>query len=110
MTCGGGMSVFLEPLVPAAQLIIFGAGHIGSALSQIGKMLDFNVTVVDNRQEFANKERLPWADTIIAEDYQKALESLAFSDNTYMIIVPTSMPMTLKCLSSLSISRSAISA
>jgi xanthine dehydrogenase accessory factor len=87
MSCGGGMSVFLEPLLPAAQLIIFGAGHIGSALSQIGKMLDFNVTVVDNRSEFANRERLPWADVIIAEDYQKVLDGFVSSDNTYMIIV-----------------------
>jgi xanthine dehydrogenase accessory factor len=87
MSCGGGMSVFLEPLLPAARLIIFGAGHIGSALSQIGRMLDFTVTVVDNRPEFASPERLPWADTVIAEDYQKALEKLSTSDNTYMIIV-----------------------
>jgi xanthine dehydrogenase accessory factor len=87
MSCGGGMSVFLEPLLPAPQLIIFGAGHIGNALSQIGKLLDFSVTVVDNRPEFANAERIPWADTIIADEYQKSLESLSYSDNTYMIIV-----------------------
>ena len=61
MACGGGMSVFLEPLLPAPQLIIFGAGHIGSAVAHIGKMLDFNVTVVDNRPDFANAGRLPWA-------------------------------------------------
>jgi xanthine dehydrogenase accessory factor len=87
MACGGGMSVFLEPLLPAPQLIIFGAGHIGSAISQIGKMLDFNVTVVDNRPDFANIERLPWADAVIAEDYLKALGGLSYSDSTYMIIV-----------------------
>jgi xanthine dehydrogenase accessory factor len=87
MSCGGGMSVFLEPLLPAPQLIIFGAGHIGSALSQIGRMLDFNVTVVDNRPDFANAERLPWADSIVAEDYGKTLEKLSYSESTYMIIV-----------------------
>jgi xanthine dehydrogenase accessory factor len=82
MSCGGGMSVFLEPLLPAPQLIIFGAGHIGSALAQLGKLLDFSVTVVDNRPEFASAERIPWADTIIADEYQKALESLSYSDST----------------------------
>ena len=87
MSCGGGMSVFLEPLLPAPQLIVFGAGHIGCALSQIGKLLDFNVTVVDNRSEFANAERLPWADTVIAEDYQKAIDSLTFSDTAYVVIL-----------------------
>jgi xanthine dehydrogenase accessory factor len=87
MTCGGGMSVFLEPLLPAAQLIIFGAGHIGNVLSRIGKMLDFNVTVVDNRPEFADKALLPWADIVIAEDYQKAIDALTLTDNTCLVIL-----------------------
>jgi len=87
MSCGGGMSVFMEPLIPAAKLIIFGAGHIGSALAQLGKMLDFNVTVVDNRPEFASPGRIPWADAVIAAEYLKVLEGLSSSDNTYMVIV-----------------------
>jgi len=87
MSCGGAMSVFLEPLNPAPELIIFGAGHIGSALSKIGKMLGFAVIVVDNRSEFASKERLPWADKVIASDYQQAIQELSFSPTTYLIIL-----------------------
>ncbi len=87
MQCGGGMSVFIEPLVPAPQLLIFGAGHIGACLAQIGKMLEFSVTVVDNRPEFANADRLPWADTIIAEEYAAAIERLVFNARTYVVIL-----------------------
>lgn len=87
MACGGAMSVFLESLKPAPDLIIFGAGHIGSALSKIGKMLGFTIIVVDNRLEFANQERLPWADRVIAHDYPQALEELIFSDTTYLVIL-----------------------
>jgi xanthine dehydrogenase accessory factor len=87
MACGGGMSVFLEPLLPAPQLIIFGAGHIGNILSQIGKMLDFSVTVVDNRPEFARKDLLASADTVIAENYQQAIDALTITNNTYMVIL-----------------------
>jgi xanthine dehydrogenase accessory factor len=87
MSCGGSMGIFLEPLHPAPRLIIFGAGHIGTALAQIGKMLDFTVVVVDNRPEFANRERLPWADTVIAEDYQSALKKILPLDNAYVIIL-----------------------
>jgi len=81
------MSVFLEPLLPAPQLIIFGAGHIGSALSHIGTLLDFRVTVVDNRPEFASRELLTSADTVIAENYQQAIDALIITDNTYMVIL-----------------------
>jgi xanthine dehydrogenase accessory factor len=87
MECGGGMKVFVEPLVPAPQLLIFGAGHIGACLAQIGKMLEFSVTVIDNRPEFANAERLPWADTIIADEYAAAAEKAVFNDRAYVVIL-----------------------
>lgn len=87
MECGGGMSVFLEPINPMAQLFIFGAGHIGAVLSQIAKLLDFNVTVIDNRAEFADHEKLPWTDSVIADDYSAAIERLPFSPNTYVVIL-----------------------
>ena len=87
MVCGGGMSVFLEPLIDAPPLIIFGAGHIGFALSKITKMLGFTTAVVDNRPEFANEGKLPWADRVIADDYQKALHDLSYSDTTYVVIL-----------------------
>lgn len=87
MICGGGMSVFIESIVPQPKLYVFGAGHIGNVLSRIAKMLDFEVTVIDNRPDFANKERLPWTDNVIAEDYLQAIEKLVFSENTYMVIL-----------------------
>jgi xanthine dehydrogenase accessory factor len=87
MACGGGMSIFLEPLISAPDLIIFGAGHIGSALSRIGSLLGFTTTVVDSRDEFANRERLSWANRVIAEDYQQALKQLSFKDTSYLVIL-----------------------
>jgi xanthine dehydrogenase accessory factor len=87
MACGGGMSIFLEPLLSAPDLIIFGAGHIGSALSRIGSLLGFATTVVDSRDEFANRERLPWADRVLAQDYKKALPQLSFTDTSYLVIL-----------------------
>jgi xanthine dehydrogenase accessory factor len=87
MACGGGMGIFLEPLISAPDLIIFGAGHIGSALSRIGSMVGFTTTVVDSREEFANRERMPWADRVLAEDYPKALQQLSFTDSSYLVIL-----------------------
>ncbi len=87
MACGGGMSVFLEPLNPAAQLFIFGGGHIGAVLSQIAKLMDFSVTVIDNRPEYADAEKLPWADAVVAAEYQKAMEQLSFTSGTYVVIL-----------------------
>jgi xanthine dehydrogenase accessory factor len=87
MSCGGSMNIFLEPLNPAPRLFIFGAGHIGTVLSQVVKTMEFDVTVIDNRSDFANPQRLPWADDVIAEEYQDAIEKLDFNDSTYVVIL-----------------------
>jgi len=79
--------LFLEPVIPAPRLIIAGAGHIGKALSQIGRMLDFEVTVIDDRREFANSENIPLANHIINGDIGSALEKIEKRYDTYIVIV-----------------------
>lgn len=82
----GEMTLFLEPLVPLPELIIFGAGHVGTALAEIAKLLAFQVTVVDNRPDFASARRLPWADRVMVEAYGRAVEKLFFCASTYIVI------------------------
>jgi xanthine dehydrogenase accessory factor len=79
--------VLLEPVFPQKQLIIAGAGHIGKALSHLGKLLDFDVTVIDDRKEFANLDNLPDADTIIAGEIGLAMKEINKGRDTYIVIV-----------------------
>ncbi len=51
--------VFLTVYVPAPQLIITGAVHISQALAPIGRLLGYDVTIVDPRTAFASPERFP---------------------------------------------------
>jgi len=77
----------LEPLFPSAHLVIAGAGHIGKALSHIGKLLDFEVTVIDDRPEYANTSNLPDADHILVGDIGKAMMELKKTPDTFVVIV-----------------------
>ena len=79
--------LFLEPIYPLPHLIISGAGHIGQAVCHLGSLLDFEVTVIDDRPEFANKENLPDADSIIVDDIGKAMQSIHISSDTYIVLV-----------------------
>jgi xanthine dehydrogenase accessory factor len=79
--------LFLEPIFPLPQLVIAGAGHIGQAVSHLGSLLNFEVTVIDDRPEFANKERLPDADQIIVAEIGKAIWNFPISSDTYLVIV-----------------------
>jgi xanthine dehydrogenase accessory factor len=79
--------VFLEPVFPLPHLVIAGAGHIGKALSHLGSMLDFEVTVIDDRQEYANSGNLPDADHLIVKDIGEAVKELDKTSDTYIVIV-----------------------
>jgi xanthine dehydrogenase accessory factor len=78
---------FLQPFFPPDQLIIAGAGHIGKALAHIGSLLDFEVTVIDDRSEFANSGNIPDADHIVVKDIGEAVNEVDVGDNSYMVIV-----------------------
>jgi len=60
-------NAFIEPILPPERLIIFGAGHIGKELSRLGKELGFFVTLVDDREEYVSRERVPWVEERICE-------------------------------------------
>jgi xanthine dehydrogenase accessory factor len=78
---------FLEPVFPLPKLIIAGAGHIGRALSHLGRLTGFEVTVIDNRKEYANADNLPDAARIIVKDIAVAMAEIDKTPDTYIVIV-----------------------
>jgi xanthine dehydrogenase accessory factor len=78
---------FIEPVFPMPQLIIAGAGHIGKALSHLARLLDFEVTVIDDRADFANPANLRDADHIIVKDIGEAMTEAVKSSDTFFVIV-----------------------
>jgi xanthine dehydrogenase accessory factor len=79
--------IFLELIKPYLRLVIAGAGHIGKALSGLGQMLDFDVTVIDDRPEFANPANIPSADHIIASNIGKSVAEVEKGKDTFIVIV-----------------------
>src|SRR5262249_50808371 len=67
LICGGQMDVYIEPVEPSPELYIVGAGHVGFHLSRLAAEVGFRVTVVDDREKFANRERFPQAADVVAE-------------------------------------------
>lgn len=87
LICGGQLEVFVEPVVPEPNAIIFGGGHISKSLSKVARTAGFSTVIVDNREMFANRERFPEADEIYAEEYEEVFEKLQTNSSTYVIIV-----------------------
>lgn len=69
------------------RLLIAGGGHVGLALARLASQLDFHITVIDDRADFANPERFPPPMESIAADIEAALRRLPVDPHTYVVIV-----------------------
>src|ERR1700691_3737983 len=84
---GGPLDFFIEPVLPPADLYIFGAGHVAASLYKVARIAGFDVTIVDDREAYATRERFPEAHQVIAEDFDKAAAQLTPSESSYIVIV-----------------------
>jgi xanthine dehydrogenase accessory factor len=83
----GEVDVFFEVIGRPPALIIVGAGHIAVPLCRFAVELGFEVTVLDDRAEYATKERFPTAAHIVVGPYRESLSALPIDANTYAVLV-----------------------
>src|SRR5438128_484681 len=57
MEQSNGATYFVEPIAPPTEVIVVGAGHVGRAVAEAAKLLGHRIAVIDDRPEFANRER-----------------------------------------------------
>lgn len=81
------VEAFHEVLEPFPQLLILGAGHIAVPLATFGKIVGFEVVVLDDRDKYANRERFPQADRVIAADFGETLKDFPLTPFTYVVII-----------------------
>lgn len=100
MRCGGDVDVsidyidathpdlFFEDADLSPTVFIFGAGHVGKAIAPLTNFLGFGTVVIDDRPEFASRERFPEADKLVVlDDFKDAFSSIQSDENSYFIIV-----------------------
>lgn len=93
----GFVEVFFQPYLPPNFLVILGGGHISTALAPLAHNLNFQVTVVDDRPEFANAERFPNC-RVICREFSEVFNELSLNLNTYVLIVTRGHKHDLLCL------------
>jgi xanthine dehydrogenase accessory factor len=83
----GSCTLYLEVHRPPPELVIVGAGHIARPLCRIGAMLGFRVRVLDDRPEFATRERFPEAEEVRRADFADPFRGLAVGPDTHLVLV-----------------------
>lgn len=81
-----GRDVLVEPLDVPATVVICGAGHVGHALAPVALGAGFRAVVLDDREEFADPQRFPGANVVLAP-FGAALARLGVGEQSYVVIV-----------------------
>lgn len=85
---GNQVRVVVELVRDKLHVVIFGAGHVGQAVALMSAILGYRVTVIDDREEFASRKRLPDpAINLVVSDYKSAYGKLDLASNTAVVIV-----------------------
>ncbi len=92
---------FFSCIRPAEKLLVLGGGHVGLAIARIAAELDFQVTVVDHRPEFAASERFPENVQTRCGDYLEIVDRFPFGDSTYVVIATPDHRFDLECVRSI---------
>ena len=75
------------PRLKRCRLVIVGAGHVGQKVAELAADVDFDVWVVDDREQYCNAERFPRAKRLIVAPFDSALSGLDIDASTFCIIV-----------------------
>jgi len=78
---------FFEFIEADPPLVIFGGGHVGRAIAGSAVPAGFNVTVVEDRPEFAAPERFPGGRAVLCRRFDLALESVRLTPKSFVVIV-----------------------
>jgi xanthine dehydrogenase accessory factor len=85
VTVGDGHDLLIEPVTSRPQLVIAGGGHVSKAIARQARLLGFDVTVLEDRPEFADPDRFGGA-TVLSGDVAANIASLDYGPQTYLVI------------------------
>ena len=81
-----GKEIFVEAYTSPPILVLMGGGHVSKAVSRLAATLGFRIYIIDDRPEFASKERFPEAEDVVVTDFDKGLEKIPMNPNTYIVV------------------------
>jgi len=90
MICGGQMEAFVEPVLSNYQVVIFGCGHVSRALAPLLAGLDFRVTVVDDRAEWADPKAFPTSVRVVCEPFEQFWGTMSRLDRVAILVMTRS--------------------
>jgi xanthine dehydrogenase accessory factor len=89
--------LLIEPVTGRPHLVIAGGGHVARAIARQARLLDFDVTVIEDRPEFATPERFDGAN-VLTGDVAKTIESLEYDAQEFLVVATRGHKMDADCV------------
>ena len=84
MACGGVVKLFFEYIGPKEYIYIFGAGHVGQALTKVLETMNFHITIIDEREHVVNQ--FSGGDKLILSPFAKYIEDNGLIENSFVVV------------------------
>jgi len=95
---GDTIELYLEVRRPVQELVVVGAGHVAQPMAHLGSLLGFKVTVLDDRPDFATRERFPDADRLIRADFSDPFADVPLHSRSHILLVTRGHKYDYECL------------
>ena len=96
--------LLVEPVLAKPRLVVAGGGHVGLAIANLAAQLDYDITVIDDRPEYASRDRFAGSGPgrgpieVINMDMVKALETMPIGWNTFIVVATRGHKLDAHCL------------
>ncbi len=97
-TDGEAYELYVEVRRPVQELIVVGAGHIAQPMAHIGALIGFKVIVLDDRPDFATRERFPDADRVVRGDFSDPFADIPLHERSHLLLVTRGHKYDYDCL------------
>ncbi|MBQ8830000.1 MAG: XdhC family protein [Oscillospiraceae bacterium] len=81
-----GWRITVHDINPNGRMYIFGGGHVSFEVAKLASHLGYPVTVIDDREEYANPERFPECDTVCIESFTD-MQDFPTDERSYILII-----------------------
>lgn len=92
---------YIEVYLAPSHLLIAGAGHICEPTAQIGSMIGFHVTVIDDRAEYANRKRFDFVNEVVCKPFLDYFKTVPLTPDTYILLLTRGHKYDVVCLQEL---------
>jgi xanthine dehydrogenase accessory factor len=97
LSSGDGDDLLVEPVTGRPRLVVAGGGHVARAIARQARLLDFDVTILEDRPAFANPDRFDGAEVLTGE-VPASIRSLAYGWQTYLVIATRGHKLDADCV------------